>query len=215
MSADAVSSARPAGVDWRRAEFVLTGLAFLGFITVGIRMKTIYGGLPAHPLFVHLPVVLIPLSILGAIACLIKPAWFERYGILLCLTSIVGMSSMFLAMQAGSALKHALDLQGQAAVYMSQHETAAHILGIAFTLFTAILILNFAAYRISGGRPTGLEIADRLLSPAASVLALRIALVVFAVISAFMVFRVGDLGAKAVWAGRLQHAGLHGPGFPG
>ena len=213
MSTEAVS-ARPARVDWRRAEFVLTGLAFLGFVTIGIRFKTIYGGLPAHPLFIHVPVVMIPLSVLGAIACLIKPSWFDRYGILICLAAIVGMSSMFLAMQAGAALEGALNLQGEVANLIHRHSQAAHILAVVFTLFTAVLILNFAAHRISGGSPTGLEIVDRLLSPAASVLFLRIALGVLALASAYMVFRVGDLGAKAVWAGRLQQGGVHG-GFPG
>src|ERR1700759_443953 len=56
-----------AGVDWRRAEFLLVGLGFLGFITLPIRMTTIYGGLPAHPLFIHVPVVLIPVTIVGAL----------------------------------------------------------------------------------------------------------------------------------------------------
>jgi hypothetical protein len=36
--------------------------------------------------------------------------------------------------------------------------------------------------------------------------------VVLAIGGGYMVFRVGDLGAKAVWEGRLQSA--HG-GFPG
>lgn len=200
----------PERVDWRRAEFVLTLLAFVGFLTLPIRMTTIYGGLPAHPLFIHVPVVLIPLSVLGALACVVRPAWWHRYGILLSLCAIVAMSSTFLAMQAGAALEGALNLQGQAANLIHQHSQAAHILAVVFVLFTAVLILSFAAHRISGGMPTGLRIADRLLSPAASVLALRVALVVLALVSAYMVYRVGDLGAKAVWLGRLQHAGPPG-----
>ena len=80
---------------------------------------------------------------------------------------------MFLAMQAGAALEGALNLQGEVANLIHQHSQAAHILAVVFTLFTAVLILNFAAHRISGGSPTGLEIVDRLLSPAASVLFLR------------------------------------------
>ena len=32
------------GVDWRRAEFVLTALGILGFITLPIRITTIYAG---------------------------------------------------------------------------------------------------------------------------------------------------------------------------
>ncbi len=206
MGTDALTLGERRGVDWRRAEFILTGLAFLGFLTLPIRVLTIYDGLPAHPLFIHVPVVLIPVSVLGALALAIRPAWFHRYGILLSVVAIVAMSSTFLAMQAGAALRDALHLQGPAANLIARHSHAAHILAIVFVLFTAVLIVTFAAHRISGGMPTGLTIADRLLSPAASVIALRVALVVLALVSAYMVFKVGDLGAKAVWAGRLQQA---------
>ena len=207
MSTEAPSiPARPA-VEWRRAEFVLVLLGFLGFLSLPVRIKTIYGGLPAHPLFIHVPVVLIPLSVLGALACVARPSWLQRYGALLSVTAIVAMSSTLLSMQAGAALRGELDLQGQAANLIARHSHAAHILAIVFVLFTATLILTFAAQRISGGMPTGLAVADRVLSPRSSVLALRAGLVVFALVSAYMVFKVGDLGAKAVWAGRLQHLG--------
>jgi hypothetical protein len=193
-------------VDWRRAEFILTALAFLGFITLGIRMKTIYSGLPAHPLFVHVPVILIPVSILGALACVARPELLERFGIGLCLCAIVGMSSVFLAMEAGAALLPALHLTGQAATLIHQHQQAAHILAIGFTLFTAALILTFASHRISGGMPTGLGIADMVLGERAIYLLLRVGTVVLALACAYYVFRVGDLGAKAVWLGRLHAA---------
>jgi hypothetical protein len=42
------------GVDWRRAEFILTLLAVVGFITVPIRITTIYSGLPAHSHAAHI-----------------------------------------------------------------------------------------------------------------------------------------------------------------
>jgi hypothetical protein len=194
----------PRGVDWRRAEFVLTGLAFLGFITIGIQIKTIYSGLPAHPLFIHVPVVLIPLSVLGALACIARPQWFERYGVLLCLCAIVAMSSIFLAMQAGAALESALSLNPTQSHLIHEHSHAAHILAIDFVLFTACLILTFSAHRISGGMPTGLDIADSVLGSRAVYFALRVGLVVLALVAAYYVYRVGDLGAKAVWAGRIH-----------
>jgi hypothetical protein len=193
-------------VDWRRAEFVLTLLAFLGFLTLAIRITTVYSGLPAHPLFVHVPVILIPTAVVAALVLMARPDWFGRYGIALCLVAIVAMSSVFLTMQAGAALNGALHLHGEAATLISEHSQAAHILAIVFTAFTAVLILTFAAYRISGGRPTGLGVADRLLAPRATFKALRILLVVLALGAGFMTFRTGDLGAKAVWAGRLQAA---------
>jgi hypothetical protein len=202
---DSPAIARP-GVDWRRAEFVLTLLAFLGFVTLAIRITTVYSGLPAHPLFVHVPVILIPTAVVAAIVFMGRPDWFGRYGIALALLSIVAMSSIFLTMQAGGALRGELHLQGRAATLISEHSQAANILAIVFTAFTAVLIVTFAAYRISGGRPTGLGIVDRLLSSRSTFTALRILLVVLALGAGFMTFRTGDLGAKAVWAGRLQAA---------
>lgn len=192
-------------VDWRRAEFLLTLFGFLGFFTVAIRITTVYDGLPAHPLIIHVPVVLIPLSIVGAIACVVRPAWFVRYGVLLCSVAIVAMSSIFLAMQAGSALRGLLHLNGQAAHLISEHSQAANILALVFVAFTAILILTFSATRISGDiGPTGLSIVDRTLSARSTLLILRVLLVVLALVAAFYVFRVGDLGAKAVWLQRIQ-----------
>ena len=114
MNSETIAAPRRAGVDWWRAEFILTLLAFLSFITLPIRITTVYSGLPAHPLFVHVPVILIPTTIVAAIVFVIKPRWLTRYGIALALVSIVAMSSVFLAMQAGAALRGELNLQGQA-----------------------------------------------------------------------------------------------------
>jgi uncharacterized membrane protein len=200
MSIEHTGAAERPGVDWRRAEF--------GFITLLVRITTVYSGLPAHPLFVHVPVILIPTTIITAIVFMARPEWFVRYGIALALVSIVAMSSIFLTMQAGGALRGELHLQGKAASLISEHSQAANILAIVYVAFTAILIVTFAACRISGGRPTGLGIVDRLLSSRSTFNALRVLLVVLALGAGFMTFRTGDLGAKAVWAGRVQAAQL-------
>jgi uncharacterized membrane protein len=221
VTTESIAAGGRTGVDWRRAEFVLTLLACLGFLTVPIRITTVYSGLPAHPLFVHVPVVLIPTTIVAAIVFVARREWFQRYGIALALVSIVAMSSIFLTMQAGAALRAALHLQGRAAELISQHSHAAHILAIVYVAFTATLIVTFAAQRISGGMPTGLGVVDRMLSPRPVSTALGVVLVLLAIGAGYMTFRTGDLGAKAVWAGRLQAAhgfgpgGRGGPGGPG
>jgi hypothetical protein len=206
MSTTDQSIARRSRVDWGRAEFVLVGLGFLGFLTLAIRVTTVYSGLPAHPLFVHVPVILIPLTVVAAIVVMFRPGWLEQYGIALSVASIVAMSSAFLTMQAGGALEDALNLHGEAARLISEHSQAAHILAIVYTAFTALLIVSFAALRISNGRPTGLAIVDRLLAPPAVFATLRVLVVVLALVAGFFTFRTGDLGAKAVWAGKLQAA---------
>jgi hypothetical protein len=209
MSANDESIARRPGVDWGRAEFLLVGFGFLGFITLLIRVTTVYSGLPAHPLFVHVPVVLIPVTLVAAVALMARPDWLGRFGIALAIAAVVAMSSVFLTMQAGGALESALNLHGEAARLISEHSQAAHILAIVYTAFTALVILAFASLRISSGRPTGLAIADRPLSPPAMLTALRVAVVVLALVAGFFTFRTGDLGARAVWAGRLQAAAKH------
>jgi hypothetical protein len=216
VSSEVLQPARP-GVDWRRAEFLLVLLGFVGFLTLPIRITTIYSNLPAHPLFVHVPVVLIPVTILVAIVFAVRVDWLRRYGIALSVVSIVAMSSIFLAMQAGAALRGALGLQGPAAKLISEHSQAAHILAIVYVLFTATLIVTFAAGRISTGMPTGMELLDRPLSSRALFAGLRGVLVVLALVAGYMTFRTGDLGAKAVWQGRLQaaHGGGAGPGLFG
>jgi hypothetical protein len=201
-------------VDWRRAEFVLTLLAFLGFLTLPIRITTIYSGLPAHPLFVHLPVVLIPVSVIAAVVFVVKRELLSRYGAALALVSIVAMSSIFLTMQAGAALRGELNLQGRAAQLISEHSHAAHILAIVYVAFTATLILAFAAQRISGGMPTGLTIVDDLMASTQVATGLCVVLTLLAVGAGYMCFRTGDLGAKAVWQGRVQAAHASHAGGP-
>jgi hypothetical protein len=214
VSADRSGPATLNGVDWRRAEFVLALLGVLGFVTLPIRITTVYEGLPAHPLFVHVPVILIPATVVTAVIFMAKPEWFSRYGIALALVSIAAMSSIFLTMQAGAALRAALHLQGEAAQLISQHSHAAHILAVIYVVFTATLIVTFAARRISGGMPTGLAIVDRPLAPTAVFNSLRVLLAVLAIAAGYMTFRTGDLGAKAVWQGRIQAAQAQGPGGP-
>ncbi len=206
MGVDGTDAIERSGVDWRRAEFVLTLLGFLGFITLPVRITTVYSGLPAHPLFVHVPVILIPTTIVVALVLIARPGWLVRYGIALALVSIVAMSSIFLTMQAGGALRDELQLSSRAASLISEHSQAANILAIVYVAFTATLIVTFAACRISGGRPTGLDVVDRLLASRSAFNALRVLLVILAIGAGFMTFRTGDLGAKAVWAGRAQGA---------
>lgn len=37
-------------------------------------------GLPAHPLLVHLPVVMVPIAATMALLMTIRPAWLDRFG---------------------------------------------------------------------------------------------------------------------------------------
>ena len=63
-------------------------------------------GLPIHPLIVHVPVVLVPLSLIGVAAALVRPAW-KRWMLPL-VTVALGASvvAIQLAVGSGRALEH-------------------------------------------------------------------------------------------------------------
>jgi hypothetical protein len=99
-----------------------------------------------------------------------------------------------------------LHLHGSAAHLISEHAQAAHILAVVYVVFTAVLIITFAAYRISDGMPTGLGILDGMFASRLMFTGLRVLLVALAIGAGYMTFRTGDLGAKAVWQGRVHAA---------
>ncbi|MBO0767877.1 MAG: hypothetical protein J2O48_04245 [Solirubrobacterales bacterium] len=178
------------------------GLGVLGFSTLLIHLKSLWKGIPAHPLLIHVPVILVPVSVLGALAVAAWPALQNRYGTLLSIVAIIAMSSIFLAMGAGDQLAHATHDHD---ALLKAHAHAATTLEIVFIITTAVLILNFAAFRISNSHgPTGLKPLDLALGNPVSGYVLRGALVVLALISAYAVYHVGDLGAQHVWAGTLK-----------
>jgi hypothetical protein len=211
MSADtpALTPAR----SWPRAELTLAVLAVLSLALIPVHITTIYSGLPAHPLFLHVPVMLIPIAALGALAFSIRPRWFTQYGVALVTITVIALASLFLTMGAGSALRNALGLKGGfgPGELIARHEHAADILRLLFMAFTVVILVTLLAHR----RPIGSPGVDQLLARSDVRMALRVILSVLALASIYFVWHTGDLGAKAVWQGRLHSGGGRGFGFPG
>lgn len=208
----------PRGRATPRAEYLLAGLAVLSLVLIPIHLTTIYSGLPAHPLFLHVPVILIPVVVIGALVFGARPQWLTRYGVALAVLSVVALAALFLTMGSGSALRTALHLNrggfGDSAL-VARHAHAADILRLLTIAFTGVLLVTVLAHRVAGGMPTGHSGADGLLSRSGVRGALRVVLAVLALACGYFVFHTGDLGAKAVWQSRL-HRGAGGPGgFPG
>ena len=58
-------------------------------------------GMPAHPLMVHAPVVLVPLAVLAAVAYAIIPPLRQRVGWVLVLLSLGAAATAFAAVESG------------------------------------------------------------------------------------------------------------------
>src|SRR4051812_23820694 len=64
------------------------------------------GGLPAHPLLVHLPVVLVPLATVGALLMLLRPSWRRVYELPTAVLAVLGALATQLAIGSGESLEH-------------------------------------------------------------------------------------------------------------
>jgi hypothetical protein len=207
-------SALPAKARAVNPEWTLAVLALLTFALIPIQINTIYSGLPAHPLFLHVPVILIPVAAIGALVLVAWPRLFVRNGLWIGLVAVVALGATNLTIGAGHALRNDLNLQGPGIV--AQHASAADTLRILLIVFTALLLIAVAVFRTAGPRVTGVGPVDAALTAVRSGVALgaalRVIVAVFAIASLYYVFHTGDLGAKAVWQHRL---GGGGGGFPG
>ncbi len=70
---------------------------------------TSINGLPAHPLVVHIPVVLIPLAFIGAVLLAVRPSWRSWLGMVVAVLAIVGAAGVFLAAHTGESLKEGME----------------------------------------------------------------------------------------------------------
>jgi hypothetical protein len=201
---------------------VLGVLGILTFALIPIRINTVYSGLPAHPLFLHVPVILIPVVGVAALVLAARPAWFERHGVWVTLVAVVALASLNVTMGAGKALRADLGVPlagfggGGPAELIARHEHAADLLRIFTILLTAVLIVSLALLRKDSGRPvTGIGFVDglvvRMRSRSVLLVLARAAMAVLAVLCLYFVFHTGDLGAKAVWQGRAHTGGFIGP----
>lgn len=145
-------------------------------------METI-AGLPAHPLFVHAVVVLVPLVALLEILCALWPAARERLVWLVLALAAVTAALTPLTVEAGEAM---YDRFPQPAAVLQEHaERGDWMPYVAVALLVVAALLALLHWRPSHGRGVAAVVA---------VLAVVVGLAAIAV-----VIKVGDSGARAVW----------------
>lgn len=139
-------------------------------------------GLPAHPLLVHVPIVLIPLVAVATIALAIRPAWRERFGWFVVALAGVSVVGVQLAMGSGETLERHVE---RSAALHRHTEMAGSLRPIAVLLFLFLLGLM-----LLDRRPAG----PSWLLPAVAVLS-----VVVALGATVRLAQIGHNGAKASW----------------
>jgi Sec-independent protein secretion pathway component TatC len=171
-------------------------------------IETIFG-LPAHPLLVHVPVVLIPLCAAGAVWIVVWPSWRPRIGwIVVVLAGFTAVVSK-LAADSGEALEDALDKESSLLEHhVELGDTFVWFAAAFFVAVLALMLWDRAQRRNNASGET--DGRARATSPAAIVLSILV--VVTAAAASFRVYQVGHSGAKSVWEQDSGDFDSSGPG---
>jgi uncharacterized membrane protein len=158
--------------------------------------------LPAHPLLIHAPIVLLPIAAIATVVLAAKPAWRARASWWMVGALFVIVVLLFGAKQSGEALIEAYDrANGAGAVDISKHQDLAE------TTFLMTLAW-FAVF----GLLTVLERVERVrvgfLEAVASNMTARQAIAVVAAVLGFLatvwLIRTGHEGSRSVWGPRVD-----------
>jgi hypothetical protein len=177
-------------------------------------MPVTIDGSPTHVLIVHLIVVLLPVAVIASLILVAVPATRRAFSLLTLLVAFIACVAIPFAFLSGSKLRARVPRTP----LIQNHVKLAHellplaaVFGLALAAFVAVDLvmrsrsgrLNDLERRFMPGRPDpSTSAANRPLTTAYRSSAGL--LVVFAVLTAVQVYRVGDSGAKAAWSGRLS-----------
>jgi hypothetical protein len=152
---------------------------------------TSISGLPAHPLFVHIPVVLIPLGAIGAVAML-WPRVRDRIGWVV--VGIVFVAGIFtqLAITSGKNLKPYVRETALTRAHTHMGENIRPWVLLMFLALLGVMLVARTARRRSDPGPgrDPLKIAGIVLA---------VLSIVFSAMASYWIYEIGHSGAKAVW----------------
>ena len=150
-------------------------------------------GIPAHPLFVHLAVVAIPLLALLGIITVVWPAARRKLGIIVPIVGLVAVVITPLTTSAGESLEKVT----RPNPVLEQHtELGDQMIYFVAPLFVAVVLFWTLNNPVVMSRlPSAPAGAVRVGS-----IALAVITVVFAILAMIWVYRIGDSGAQSVWS---------------
>jgi ABC-type branched-subunit amino acid transport system permease subunit len=146
---------------------------------------SVINGLPAHILFVHLIVVLAPLTAGLAIVCAVWPAARRRLVWLVLALALAVMVTTPLTTEAGEWLEHKV---GESPAVETHAELGDTMLYFAIALLVAAALLVFLHVRES----------RRTVNTVVAVVIAAV-VVLASVATTVQVYRIGDSGSRAAW----------------
>ncbi len=152
-------------------------------------------GIPLHPLIVHIPVVLVPLAFIGAIAALVVPRWRSWCLPLTAVFATVSLIGVQLAIQSGEGLEEILDEESAAIERHSQLAEQARPMVLLFVVFAIAAAVIW--WMVS--RDTGEEAAGRTATLRKLIVPICALSVLTGALATVWIYRTGHTGAESVW----------------
>ncbi|WP_236573130.1 DUF2231 domain-containing protein [Streptomyces sp. GS7] len=161
-------------------------------------------GIPAHALFVHVVVILVPLTALALVSCAAWPRLTQRFGLALPALAVVTLVSVPVTTHAGEWLKHHVPRDP----LVRQHaELGDGLLPWTVGLFALAVALWWMQRRTGAaplagtGSPAAVAEGEQPGTRARG--ALKAAAVVVSLVlgagAVVQTYRIGDSGARAAW----------------
>ncbi|MGE0730842.1 MAG: DUF2231 domain-containing protein [Acidimicrobiia bacterium] len=164
-------------------------------------------GIPAHPLLVHIPVVLIPLASIALVLIAVSSSAHLRLRWYVLGLTFVATLGTLLAAGSGEELEHNVE---RSAVLREHTELGDQMRPIALLLLLAVIGL-IAVTHFTTRRSTDASVGAAVSSQRSMSSVLRAVLIVGAVALATLntvwIIRTGHEGAKATWAEETAERG--------
>ncbi len=150
-------------------------------------------GLPAHPLVVHIAVVLVPLAAVGTIAIAFWPAARRRIGWIVVALAFVAFVGCFLAKQSGEALQNSVKHTAavDAHVEMADGGTVA---GFAvFVGAAGVMVVDLIVRQRTARKQPALPLQKQ------APMIVGVLAVLLVLFGSVRIIQIGHSGAKATW----------------
>jgi hypothetical protein len=162
-------------------------------------------GIPAHPLLIHIPVILVPLLILSVIVFGFVPRLRNRLDWAVAGLGVVAPISCVLARQSGIAFFGRLEREKAVSTEdvskINTHEsfgTRTMIIAIVLGVVAlALVAVHLQRTRAAASAGTSSGSGHTVVTLALSVVGLAVGIA-----AGYYVFKTGDTGAHIVWQGR-------------
>jgi uncharacterized membrane protein YgcG len=166
-------------------------------------------GIPAHPLIVHAPVVLLPLAVVGVVAMLLRPTWYLHFRWPVLAITAVGTLGAIFAASSGEELEELVEdsKSGAAREAIEEHAEAgemARTLAIVFLVAVVAFVvipwfLERRARATAAAGSTDVATAPRSAGPTWLKPVLMVVVALAAVGSLVTIIDAGHSGAGSVW----------------